>query len=289
MQALTQFTSVALALTLAALPARAGDPDEVARVRESVAFDQKLGSAIDRELVFLDETAREVRLGDYFQGKPVLLVPVYYTCPMLCTQVLNGLVDGLRTVTLEPGQDYEIVVYSIDPTNDPAVAAEKKANYLERLGRHGTEAGWHFLSASPRNALPATERGEPKNSAIDALSQSLGFRYGYDAEIKQYAHAGGIVIATPDGKLSKYLYGIEFSPRDLRLALIDSSEGKISKSVADRFLWLCYHYDPLTGKYSFAVMNVVRGMGLLTALGLIGYLVHNLVRERRLRHLEAGG
>lgn len=275
---------VFVALCVAA-PARAGDPQHVAKIREAVAFNQKLGAQLDRELTFLDEAGNEVKLGDFLADKPVILAPVYYGCPMLCTQVLNGLTDALRDVTFKLGKDYEVVAFSINPKEVPELAVQKRAAYLERLGLAADTRGWHFLTASPRNALPATAEGEAKNSAIDTLTSTIGFRYAYDPEIDQYAHAGGVVVLTPGGKVSKYLYGIQPSPRDVRLSLVEASAGKVG-TIADQLtLWLCYHYDPLTGKYSFAILNAMRAAGALFALGLITFVVWMLLRERSVARL----
>lgn len=282
-----------VALTLGAAPASAGDPEHVARIRESVAFDQKLGAELDPSLPFLDEEGRAVKLGDFFGKKPVLVTPVYFGCPQLCTQVLNGLVDGLREMSLEPGRDFEIVTFSINPLEKPELAREKKAAYLELLGKPEAASAWHFLSADPaRNLAPAEGKDSDRawhNASVDALTAKIGFRYAYDHEIEQYAHAAGVVVATPEGKVSKYLYGIHFLPRDLRLSIVDSSNGKVGTIADQLFLWICYHYDPLSGKYSFAVVNTVRALSVLTVLGLITYLVISLRRERATARLQAGG
>lgn len=280
------FVSACVA-SFAATPAHAGDPQHVAKIRESVAFNQKLGAQLDRELTFLDEAGHEVKLGDFLHEKPVILAPVYYGCPMLCTQVLNGLVDALRDVTLTLGTDYEIVTFSINPKEVPELATQKRTAYLDRLGVAAETRGWHFLTASPRNALPATAEGEAKNSAIDALTSAIGFRYAWDPEIEQYAHAGGVVVLTPEGKVSKYLYGIDPSPRDVRLALVEASAGKVG-TIADQLtLWLCYHYDPLTGKYSFAILNMLRAVAALFALALVTFVSWMLLRERAVARLVA--
>jgi len=280
------FVSACVA-SFAATPAHAGDPQHVAKIRESVAFNQKLGAQLDRELTFLDEAGHEVKLGDFLHEKPVILAPVYYGCPMLCTQVLNGLVDALRDVTLTLGTDYEIVTFSINPKEVPELATQKRTAYLDRLGVAVETRGWHFLTASPRNALPATAEGEAKNSAIDALTSAIGFRYAWDPEIEQYAHAGGVVVLTPEGKVSKYLYGIDPSPRDVRLALVEASSGKVG-TIADQLtLWLCYHYDPLTGKYSFAILNMLRAVAALFALALVTFVSWMLLRERAVARLVA--
>lgn len=277
-----------LALALCAAPAIAGDPAHVAKIRESVAFDQKLGVQLDRSLAFLDESGTRVTLGDLLRGKPVILTPVYYGCPMLCTQVLNGLVDGLSKLDLELGRDYDVISFSIDPRDKPATATEKKQNYLERLGRADSlqaAAGWRFLCVDPATTTPAStdasSDGAPHDAAVDALTSSIGFRYAYDSEIGQYAHAGGVVVLTPDARVGKYLYGIDPSPRDLRLAIVQSSNGKVGSFADEMFLWLCYHYDPITGKYAFTILNLVRVCGALAAAAILAYVGRQLVRERR--------
>ncbi|MBI5363296.1 MAG: SCO family protein [Planctomycetes bacterium] len=297
MKILIQSACVLATLLLGAPPAFGGDPEHVARIREAVAFDQKLGADLDLSLAFLDEEGRAVKLGDYFGRKPVLVTPVYFGCPQLCTQVLTGLVNGLKEMSLEPGRDFEIVTFSINPLEKPELAREKKAAYLELLGKPDAAAAWHFLTADPaRNVAPkstenpnATDPDAWHNPSVDALTASLGFRYAYDPEIQQYAHAAGVVVATPEGKSSKYLYGIHFLPRDLRLSIVDSSNGKVGSLADQLFLWICYHYDPLSGKYSFAVVNTVRACAVLTVLALIAYVVIHLRRERVTARLQAGG
>lgn len=281
----------AAALAVCAAPAFGGDPAHVARIRESVAFDQKLGVQLDRSLAFREESGARVTLGELLRGKPVILTPVYYGCPMLCTQVLNGLVDGLSKLDFELGRDYDIVSFSIDPRDTPELAAQKKQSYLERLGRAESleaAAGWRFLTVDPATTTPAPSPsadsigdGAPRNSAVDALTSSIGFRYAYDSEIGEYAHAGGVVVLTPDARVGKYLYGIDPSPRDLRLAIVESSSGKVGSFADEMFLWLCYHYDPITGKYAFTILNLVRVCGVLAAAAILAYVGRQLVRERR--------
>jgi protein SCO1/2 len=215
----------------------------------NVGLDQKLNQQVPLGLTFRDETGRELPLSSYFGQKPVILALVYYQCPMLCTQILNGLVISLRGMSLESGRDFEVVTVSIDPAETPELAARKKAEYLRRYLK--SSAGWHFLTGA-----------EPR---IKELAQAVGFRYAYDPRNKQYAHASAIMVLTPAGKLSRYFYGIEYPPRDLRLGLVEASENKIGSPV-DQLLLFCYHYDPGTGKYSAIVMNVVRLAGVLTLL-----------------------
>jgi protein SCO1/2 len=215
----------------------------------NVGLDQRLNEQVPLNLVFREESGREMPLSSYFGNKPVILALVYYQCPMLCTQILNGLVMSLRGMSLESGRDFEVVSVSIDPTETPELATRKRAEYLRRYAKSST--GWHFLTGA-----------EPQ---IKELAQAVGFRYAYDARTKQYAHASAIMVVTPSGRLSKYFYGIEYAPRDLRLGLVEASENKIGSPV-DQLLLYCYHYDPNTGKYSAIVLNMVRLAGALTLL-----------------------
>jgi len=221
-----------------------------------ISIHQKLNTQIPLNLIFRDDSGQELPLSAYFGSRPVILALVYYQCPMLCTQVLNGLTMSLRTMSLESGQDFDVVTVSIDPTETPVLAAKKKAEYLRRYAK-GSE-GWHFLTGA-----------EPQ---IKELASSVGFRYAYDPKTKQYAHASAIMLLTPSGKLSRYFYGIEYSPRDLRLGLVEASENKIGSPV-DEVLLYCYHYDPNTGKYSAIVMNMVRVAGVLTLLIMLPLLI----------------
>jgi protein SCO1/2 len=205
-------------------------------------------------VVFRDEAGREVPLSSFFHaGKPVILVLAYYRCPMLCTQVLNGVESGLKAVSFNPGRDFEVVTVSFDPQDTPQLAAEKKQTYLRRYGRPGTANGWHFLT------------GDEKN--IRKLTDAVGFHYRFDPATGQFAHASGIMIATPEGRLSRYFYGVDYAPRDLRLGLVEASQNRIGNPV-DRMLLFCYHYDPATGKYGAVAMNMVRFAG--AAFALIG-------------------
>jgi protein SCO1 len=234
----------------------------------NVGIDQNLNTQLPLGAAFRDEAGREMPLASYFGSKPVILALVYYQCPMLCTQVLNGLVMSLRGMSLESGRDFEVVVVSIDPTETPDLAARKKAEYLRRYGKSST--GWHFLTGN-----------EPQ---IQSLAGAAGFRYAYDPKTKQFAHASAIMVVTPSGRLSRYFYGIEYAPRDLRLGLVEASGNKIGSPV-DQLLLYCYHYDTSTGKYSAIVMNIVRLTGALTLL-LLGLLLiwlwrHDLRRSRK--------
>lgn len=232
---------------------RAEKPTPLPPGLAGVGIQQKLNDLIPLDLVFRDESGRAVPLASFFGKKPVLLALVYYQCPMLCTQILNGVEISLKAVKLNPGRDFEVVVVSFDPSDTPELASAKKATYLRRYGRPDTANGWHFLTGDEPN--------------IKRLTDAVGFRYRYDESNKQFAHASGIFVATPQARLSHYFYGVEYSPRDLRLALVEASEEKIGNPV-DAILLYCYHYDPALAKYSAVAMNIVRLGGV--AFVLIG-------------------
>lgn len=231
-------------------------------VLNKVGFEQRLNEQAPLDATFRDEGGRAVRLGDYFDGRPVVLVLAYYRCPMLCTEVLNGLTASLRAIRPAMEHDYRVLTVSFDPRETPDLAAAKKKSYTVSYGRFGAESGWHFLT------------GEQKS--IDRLAEAVGFHYAFDAATDQFAHPSGIVILTPQGKIARYLFGIEYPARDLQLALVEASQGKIG-SPADQLLLLCYHYDPETGRYTASIMSLVRWFGALT-LALIVILV---TRSRR--------
>jgi protein SCO1/2 len=234
-------------------------------VLQEIGFDQKLGDRIPLDLAFKDETGKDVKLGDYFGKKPVVLSLVYYQCPMLCTISLNGLAGALEVLSFVPGQEFEVVTVSFDPKEGPVLAAAKKKTYLTRYKRPEAHRGWHFLTG-------------PKAS-IDALTHAVGFRYVWDEATKQFAHPAGILVATPDGRIANYLFGVEYSPKDLRLALVDAAGGKIG-GVVDEVLLYCYQYDPHTGRYSASILNLVRIGGLLTVLALGGFILTTTMRRR---------
>jgi protein SCO1/2 len=234
---------------------------------EDVGFDQNLGNQVDLDLEFTDSTGKKVRLGDFFGDKPVILSFVYYECPMLCTLELNGLIKALRVITrFQPGEDFELVTVSFDSAETPKMAAEKKKGYLDTYRRDGAEDAWHFLVG--------------EESQIRSLADAVGFRYSYDEETDLYRHASGIVTLTPDGRASRYQFGVEYSGRDLQFALIDASDNGIG-SLADAMMLYCFHYDPISGKYGFIVMNAVRLGAALTVLLLGGFMMVNFLRDRR--------
>jgi protein SCO1 len=213
-----------------------------------IGIEQKLNAEVPLDTVFEDESGASVPLRKYFDGKPVLLAPVYYRCPMLCSQVLSGVVAGLRPLSLKPGRDFEIVAVSFDPADTPPTAALKREHYSRSYSSKGGTAGWHFLTGS--------------QSSIQAVMQSIGFHYRWDAAHKMFIHASGIMILTPGGHLARYLYGVEYEPKDLKLSLIEASHDRIGSPV-DQILLLCYHYDPKSGKYGAVVVNMLRGAAVL--------------------------
>ncbi len=225
---------------------------------QKVGIDQKLNAQLPLDTELKDENGNTVKLSDYFgKGKPIILALVYYECPMLCNEVLNGLTGSLKGISLDAGKDFDVVAISFDPReNDKAdLAKNKKESYLGRYNRKGSENGWHFLTG--------------RQDSIDKVTQAVGFKYEFDEKTNQFAHAGGVMMATPDGKLSRYFYGIDYAPKDLKLGLLESGQNKIANPV-DTLLLYCYHYDPSTGKYGFAILNVMRLGGVLTLLGLSG-------------------
>jgi protein SCO1/2 len=240
---------------------------------DQIGIDQHLGDQLPLDLELRDEKGRTVKLGQFFHDKPVVLMLVYYRCPMLCTQVINGFLKSSQAVKFTIGRDYDVVTVSFDPRETAELAAEKKAAYVRAYRRDGAADGWHFLTGS--------------DESIKRLTEAVGFRYRYDAKSDQFAHASGIVVATPQGQLSRYLYGIEYEPTNLRLALVESGENRIGSPV-DKVLLLCFHYDPLTGKYGLIIANVIRLTGSLTVLLLGGFLVAMYRLERR-RTKEAQG
>jgi protein SCO1 len=233
---------------------------------KGVGIDQKIGQQLPLDLVFKDETGRDVRLGQFFGGRPVVMALAYYQCPMLCSQVLNGMMGTLKTLSFDAGKDYDVIVVSIDPRDGFREAADKKATYVSRFGTPSGAAGWHFLTGT--------------DASIKPLAAAIGFRYAYDAELKQYAHPAAIYVATPKGQVARYFMGIDFAPRDVRLALVEASNNHLG-SVADSVLLFCYHYDPTTGKYGLVVTRLLQAGGILTLAAMGTFWFVMLRRERR--------
>jgi protein SCO1/2 len=263
--------AVACGFALRARPvlAQLSDPMQSVGVRpdllKNVGIDQKLNQQVPLEATFRDETGRPVQLGQYFGRKPVILSLVYFNCPMLCTQVLNGMEAAMKGLPMEAGNQFEAVTVSIDPSDRPVLASVKKQMYTGMYGRPGAAEGWHFLTGDEEQ--------------IKKLADAVGFRYAYDPDSKQFAHASAIMVLTPDGKISKYFYGIQYSPRDLRWGLVEASAGRIGTPV-DSILLFCYHYDPHTGKYGLLISRLIQTGGLLT-IAAIGITMLVLFRRER--------
>jgi protein SCO1/2 len=238
-----------------------------------IKFDQRLGASVALERQFRDDAGSTIRLGDYFGRKPVILVMGYYDCPMLCSLVLNGAVTALQDLRAKPGKDFEIVSVSVDPTETPALAAAKKRTYVKRYGRDDPGTGWHFLTGD--------------EIATKQLAAEVGFRYAFDARLKEYAHPSGLIVLTPDGKVSRYLFGVSFSAAELDAALKEAGRKQIGSPIEQLWL-LCFHYSPLTGKYGDLVMGIVRTSGVVTLAGL-GWMVIGFARRRRAQLAREGG
>src|SRR5581483_9194311 len=257
-----------LAASLLALPAIAqqnsADP---AKLPGRVAIQQKLDTQIPLDTMFRDETGRVVRLSEYFRsGRPVLLNFMYYRCPMLCPTVLEGTTNTLTELKFDIGREFDVITVSIDPRDTPEMAAQKKDHYLKRYGRLNSAAGWHFLTGN--------------ESSIKRLANAVGFEYAYDLQSDQFAHGAALLVLTPQGKVSRYFYGFEYSPRDLRLGLVEAAANKIG-TATDQFMLLCFHYDPATGKYAKTAMNIVRAGGVATIISLASFIFIMLRNERK--------
>jgi protein SCO1/2 len=223
-------------------------------VLQNVGFEPQLNAQLPLDLAFRDEVSRNVQLRDYFRQKPVVLALVYYGCPMLCNQVEQGVVGTLRMLSFNPGRDYEVVFVSFDPRESPDMAVQKKESAMSHFRRPETASGWHFLTGS--------------KESIDALTKSANFRYSFDEKTNLFAHASGIMLLTPDGRISRYFYGVEYPSRDVRLGLVDASAGKIGTPI-DRALLFCYQYDPASARYSASILAIIRLGGILTVLCLV--------------------
>ncbi len=239
---------------------------------KETGIEQKLGEQLPLETVFTDENGQAVKLGDYFnKGRPVVLAFVYYECPMLCNEILNGLTGSLKGVSFDAGTEFDVVAISFDARENeiPDLARNKKDSYMKRYGRPGTEKGWHFLTGS--------------SESIDAVTKAAGFGFKWDEKSNQFAHAGGVMVVTPEGKMSRYFYGIDYSPKDLKFGIMESAENRVG-SAAEQLLLYCFHYDPSTGKYGLAVLNVMRMGAVLT---LMGMAVMGLVFWRRNKRVNS--
>lgn len=247
------------------------NPSGKPEVLQKVGLDQKLDGQVPLDIPFRDEHGKTVTIRELLQDKPAILTLVYYQCPMLCTEVLNATLNSLKEVPLNMGKDFNVITVSIDPTERPVLADAKQIMYAGLYGRPGAVHGWHFLTGD-----------EPQ---IQQLASSVGYRFVYDKDSSQFAHASGIMVLTPEGRVSRYFYGISYAPRDLRLGLVEASEGRIGSPV-DAILLFCFHYEPSTGKYGVAILRVVRAAGILTviliALGIFLFL-------RREKHSVAAG
>jgi protein SCO1/2 len=243
-------------------------PDQL----KDVTFKQRLNEQLPLDASFRDEAGRTVSLGQYFgHKKPVIIAFVYYTCPMLCTQVMNGISASLRALPFNAGQEFDVVLVSFDPRDTPAAAAEKKRAHLEYWNTPQTADGWHLLTGD--------------EATIKRVTSAAGFTYQWDEPTGQFAHVSGVLVATPDGHLARYFYGIEYSPKELRMALVESGQGHISSAI-DELLLFCYHYDPETGRYGAAVMNLVRVGGVLTVASMVAFFV---LARRRESHTPVEG
>lgn len=249
-------STVFLALVVSAFTVEAKQPANLRLppLLQGIGIDQKLDSQVPLDTVFRDETGDTVTLRKYFTGRPVIIAPVYYTCPMLCTQILRGLVSGLRPLSLRPGTDYNVVAISFDSTNTPQDAAEKRDMYARRYwGRGKGHKGFHFLVGSEKS--------------IHAVMNAIGFRYRWDPKSKMFVHASGVMVLTPEGRVSRYFYGVEYEPKDLKLGLIDSSHHRIG-SLVDEILLFCCRYDPTTGKYTLVVLGALRWAAIATLIAM---------------------
>ena len=231
----------------------------------NVGIDQRLNEQLPLDIEFRNEEGRLVNLGQFFHDKPVVLSLVYHECPMLCNEVLEGMLRAFRVLRFDVGKEFDVLTVSFNPREDAPLAKSAKESYVRRYKREGAAEGWHFLTGD--------------QTSIDRLTKAVGFRYRYDAQKNQYAHGGGIMVLTPQGRLSRYFYGIEFAPKDLRLGLIEASQNKIG-SIVDQVLLFCYHYDPVTGKYGLVILTTLRIVGVLFVLGLTLYVILMLRRER---------
>jgi protein SCO1/2 len=253
---------------IARVPAGTEPPEQL----KDVGIDQKLDSQLPLEAEFRDEEGRSIRLGQLLGKRPAVLALVYYECPMLCTMVLNGALRAVRALQLNAGSDFDVIAISFDPEETPNLALRKKEEYLERYNRPGAENGWHFLTGDQAN--------------IKAVTEAAGYRYSRDPATGQWAHASAIMVVTPEGRLARYFFGVEYSARDLRFGLVEAAQGRIGTAV-DQVLLYCFHYDPATGKYSLVIMNILRAGGAATVAGLLLFwLIQSRRGRRKQDHVE---
>ena len=269
-------TMSSLALAQSVFSGPRGTTNPPPDVLKRVGIEQHLNTQVPLDLKFRDESGREVKLGDYFGKKPVVLSMVYYECPMLCGEVLNGEAQTFSELKFDIGKEYNVVTVSFDPTETPELARAKKKSFVERYARNGGDEGWHFLTGD--------------QASIDALTKAVGFNYAWDRDTKQFAHAAAIMVLTPDGHLAQYFYGVEYSPKDLRFALVQASQQKIG-NVVDQILLYCYHYDPRTGKYGAVISRALQIGGGLTVLILGGFILimFRLEPQKSRKDIGSGG
>ncbi|HKY05844.1 MAG TPA: SCO family protein [Blastocatellia bacterium] len=277
---LISFISLVAVVSATAQPAQRGPAQSVGRQEgrpralENVGIDQRLNEQVPLDIVLKDESGKAVQLKDYFRGKPVVLALVYYSCPMLCNQVLDGLASSLDVLKFDIGKEFDVVTVSFDARDTADMARSKKDSYVGRYKREGAEQGWHFFTGD--------------QASIDRLTRAVGFNYAWDEETNQFAHASGVMILTPEGKLARYFYGIEYAPKEMRLGLIEAADNKIGTAV-DQVLLYCFHYDPATGKYGPVVMNMVRLGGGLTLIAIAILFFVTLRKGSRHSSVSAGG
>jgi protein SCO1 len=266
---------VAAAARAQSVPSNVGaSSNSLPPLLQGVGFDPPLNGQMPLDVPFRDETGREIQLRDYFGQKPVVFVLVYYGCPMLCDQVERGVVGSLRMLSFTPGRDYQVVFVSFDPRETPDMAAEKKEEAMSRFARPETASGWHFLTGT--------------KESIDAVTKGANFRYNYDPKTSLFAHASGILLLTPEGRISRYFYGVEYPSRDMRLGLIDASQGKIGSPI-DHLLLYCFQYDPSSARYSASILKIMRLGGVLTILGIVAGILIFRRRDSNSNHSNSRG
>jgi protein SCO1 len=276
MAILVMLASASLASAQGMSAAPRGTTQPPPDILKRVGIEQHLNEQLPLELKFRDEIGREVKLGDYFGKRPVVLSMVYYECPMLCGEVLNGEASVFSALKFDIGSEFDVVTVSFDPRETPDLARSKKRTFVNRYGRPGAQEGWHFLTGS--------------QESVTSLTKAVGFNYAWDRDTQQFAHAAAIMVITPEGKIAQYFYGVEYSPKDVRFGLVQASQHKIG-NVVDQILLYCYHYDPRTGKYGAIISRVMQIGGLVTVLILGGFLIimFRLEPQRNRADRPAGG